>query len=317
MAPKNPRSVNQLFKPIIEQVSDIIVITSAGEGPDGKIDPKIVFVNPAFTRMTGYTPHEVIGRSAGFLQGSGTDRAACARIRAALQARQPIRAQLLNYAKNGRPYWLDLNIIPLADETSAITHFAAIERDITAQKAAENALSDLASSDELTGMANRRTFRAELRREVARALRYSQPLALIAVDLDHFKRINDAHGHEVGDAVLIGFSEVARRTLRQIDLIGRIGGEEFDILAPDTNLEDAAHLAERLAHELRHSTFHCRDIEVGITASFGVTALSGPDDSADAMLRRSDQAMYSAKLAGRDRVHISDANPPQIEPLPA
>jgi diguanylate cyclase (GGDEF)-like protein len=224
---------------------------------------------------------------------------------------------LLNYAKNGRPYWLDMNIIPLADDTGAITHFAAIERDITAQKAAEDALSELASTDELTGLANRRTLRAALDREIARALRYHLPLALIAVDLDHFKQVNDGYGHDVGDAVLVGFSEVARRTLRQIDQIGRMGGEEFDILAPETNLEGATHLAERFAHELRHSKFRCRDIEVGITASFGITVLSGPNDSADAMLRRADQAMYSAKRGGRDRVHVSDGNLPQIEPLVA
>ncbi len=301
MASKISRTMHQLFKPIINQVSDIIVITSANDGPDGKIDPRIVFVNPAFTRMTGYTAQEAKGRKAGFLQGAGTDHETCARIREALQARQPIRAQLINYAKDGRSYWLDLNIIPLADEPGAVTHFAAIERDVTAQKATETALRDLASTDELTGLANRRAFRAKLDREIARAIRYHQPLALIAVDLDHFKGVNDKYGHDVGDAVLVGFSEVARRILRQIDLLGRIGGEEFDIVAPETNLEGATQLARRLAHELRNSTFHCRDIKVGITASFGVTVLSGP-----AMLKRADKAMYAAKLAGRDRVHVSD-----------
>ena len=312
MASKSPKSVHRLFKPIIDRVSDMVVIAAVGESPDGKTDSRIIFVNPAFTHMTGYTAQEVIGRTPGFLQGPGTDPEERARIREAIQARRPVRGQLLNYAKDGRPYWVDLNIIPLTDETGTITHFAAIERDITAQKATEKQLSALAATDELTGLVNRRAFRAELGREIARALRYHRPLAIIAVDLDHFKRVNDEHGHEVGDAVLVGFSQVARRTLRQIDVICRMGGEEFDILAPNTNLEEARHLAERLREELRRSKFRCRDIEIGITASFGVTALSGPEDSVDAILKRADQALYSAKQAGRDRVHLTDRYVPQM-----
>src|SRR5271167_3683188 len=312
MTSKSPRSVHHLFKPIIDQVTDIIVIASVGEGRDGKVDPRIIFVNPVFIRLTGYTAQEAIGRKPGFLQGPDTDPEERTRIREALQARQPVRGQLLNYAKDGEPFWLDLNIIPLADKTGAITHFAAIERDITAQKATETKLSALASTDELTGLVNRRAFRAQLEREIMRALRYDQPVALIAVDLDHFKRVNDEHGHDAGDAVLVGFSQLMRRTVRQIDLIGRMGGEEFDILAPNTNLEAATHLAERVANKLRHMKFLCRDIEIGITASFGITALSGPRDTVDTILKRADQALYSAKLAGRDRIHVSHETVAQL-----
>jgi diguanylate cyclase (GGDEF)-like protein/PAS domain S-box-containing protein len=274
-------------------------------GPDGAVDPRIIFVNPAFTRLTGYTAEEVIGRKPGFLQGPGTDPEARARVREAIHARRPVRGQLLNYAKDGRPYWLDMNIVPLSDESGAITHFVAIERDITAQKAAESELSGLASTDELTGLLNRRVFRAELGREIARALRYRQPLALVAVDLDHFKRINDEHGHDAGDAVLVGFAQLARRTVRQVDLICRMGGEEFDILLPNTILEGAVLLAERLAQELRQAKFRCGDAEIGVTASFGVATLSGPEDTVDGILKRADQAMYAAKLAGRDRVCVA------------
>ena len=300
--------MRHLLEPIVDEISDIIIITTVNEHPDGKSDLEIVFVNPAFTRMTGYAAQEVIGRRPGFLQGPDTDPEERRRIGEALRARQPVRSQVLNYAKDGRPYWLDMKIIPLADETGIVTHFAAVERDITDQKATEKRLSTLAATDELTGLFNRRAFRSELGREIARSVRYLQPLSLVAVDLDHFKRVNDEHGHEAGDTVLVGFSKVAQRTFREIDLICRMGGEEFDILLPSTGLEGAACVAERLAQELRRSRFRWHEIEIGITASFGVTTLFGPEDSADAMLRRADQALYAAKLAGRDRVHAESGN---------
>ena len=154
----------------------------------------------------------------------------------------------------------------------------------------------LASTDQLTGLANRRRFDEALQHEAARSQRLATPLGLIMLDIDHFKAINDQYGHEVGDQVLVRLAEVINDTLRATDIPARWGGEEFAVLAPDTDDEHGCRLAERLRQQVAAHVFP----GVGsLTISAGVACLGGDGDT-EALLRRADEALYTAKQAGRD-----------------
>lgn len=160
----------------------------------------------------------------------------------------------------------------------------------------------LARTDALTGLANRRAFDAGARREIERARRYGTPLALVIADLDHFKTINDRHGHHVGDLVLQEFARILGDSVRGVDLVGRWGGEEFAILMPGTDLDEARLAAERMRQSLAEHVADCEGHECRVTASFGVAAFVSSAPTMDALLGRADAALYRAKDNGRNRV---------------
>ncbi len=164
-------------------------------------------------------------------------------------------------------------------------------------------LSALAATDSLTGLANRRAFLTQLDHEFARARRYGGPLTVLMIDLDHFKDINDRHGHAAGDRALVAVARLLSDRLRATDFIGRIGGEEFAILAPETRLPDATGLAERLREAIAGLAIGLDDgTTITLTTSIGVTAHVGDDDGGDRLLARADRALYTAKAGGRNRV---------------
>ena len=160
----------------------------------------------------------------------------------------------------------------------------------------------LARTDALTGLANRRAFDEAAEQEVQRALRYNTSLALVMTDLDHFKTINDHYGHHVGDQVLQHFSRILGDSVRNIDLVGRWGGEEFAILMPGTNLEDAVQAAERMRQAVQQATQPMADREFRYTASFGVAELRTDTPTMVSLLGRADAVLYRAKDLGCNRV---------------
>lgn len=162
----------------------------------------------------------------------------------------------------------------------------------------------LATTDPLTGVANRRAFRERATHELRRIERYGGGACLMMMDLDHFKQVNDSYGHDAGDAVLC---EVAKRIagqLRETDVFGRLGGEEFAILATDTTMELGASIAERLLTSMRAAPIIWNGLEITVTTSIGMTAMNQGDGSIDAALARADQALYSSKHGGRDRIEV-------------
>jgi len=163
----------------------------------------------------------------------------------------------------------------------------------------------LARTDALTGLANRRAFDETAEHEIRRTQRYEESIALIITDIDHFKSINDTHGHHVGDEVLKHFARTLEKAVREIDLVGRWGGEEFVVLMPGTQLEAAVRAAERMRLAVAGAPSRHAGITFGYTASFGVTAYSAHRNSVDALLCAADQALYRAKRNGRNRVEIT------------
>src|SRR6266704_6926935 len=159
-------------------------------------------------------------------------------------------------------------------------------------------LSRLATHDPLTSLVNARSFAARLTQELERNRRYPRPLALLYLDLDDFKVINDSHGHQTGDAVLRLVAEAMRSSVRQADVVGRLGGDEFAVLMPETDAPLADAAAKRLVVELR-TVFKGTPT---VTASIGVVSCAATDASTDDLLRRADAAMYDAKKSGKDRV---------------
>jgi len=202
--------------------------------------------------------------------------------------------------------WFSLKVTPVRDlqERIVISH-----EDVTALKAAELASLTLANTDTLTGALSRRNFLALAEQELARACRYRLPLIVLMLDLDHFKQINDDHGHAAGDAVLQGFVTTVAGVLRESDLIGRLGGEEFAVLLPSTSAEGGAALAQRIIDSVRASPVELAGERIQFTVSIGGGCL-GTETSFAALLNVADTALYRAKRAGRDRLELANTRPP-------
>jgi diguanylate cyclase (GGDEF)-like protein len=175
---------------------------------------------------------------------------------------------------------------------------AAAEESHRQREAAER----LARTDALTGLANRRAIDEVLGREVQRAQRYGTSLTLILTDLDYFKSINDTYGHHVGDQVLASFARVLGDSVREVDMAGRWGGEEFIVLMPGIGLVEALQAAERMRLAVAAEPFRAAGVTFGYTASFGVATLDLAQPTLDALLGRADAALYRAKNNGRNRV---------------
>jgi len=174
-------------------------------------------------------------------------------------------------------------------------------------RALNGRLEQLALTDELTGLANRRAFFVQARRELQKAKRYAMPLSFLMIDIDRFKAVNDAWGHQAGDAVLGKVAEVMRGQLRDVDVCARLGGEEFGVLMPSTRLPDAALSAERLRAAIAGSAVDWQGQVLRATVSVGAAALSG-DEDLDTVMRAADAAMYRAKALGRNRVEIEKSD---------
>lgn len=175
-------------------------------------------------------------------------------------------------------------------------------RDISEHKSRENRLRRLASIDDLTQVANRRHFMALLDRETGRARRYGHAVAMLMVDADHFKAINDQYGHETGDRALQLLARVARKACRAADVVGRIGGEEFAILLPETRIEKALHVAERIRLAVAQTPLMVSGRALHMTVSLGAAAACGAACDSQELLQRADAALYAAKNQGRNRV---------------
>jgi diguanylate cyclase (GGDEF)-like protein/PAS domain S-box-containing protein len=206
---------------------------------------------------------------------------------------------------DGEEVWALLSTNPILDGEGQYAGALAMVADITKRKHLEQELERLATLDPLTGLFNRRHFLAVATREFERSQRYRRPLAALMLDLDHFKRINDTYGHAAGDQVLQTAVDTLRVGLRQVDLSGRYGGEEFAVMLPETEPTTAQVVAERLCAAMATQPIAIDKDRVSVTVSIGVAALTDVRGATlEQLLDRADQALYAAKQAGRNQVKI-------------
>jgi len=213
--------------------------------------------------------------------------------------------EFLLIGKEGTPLWLETHATPLRDDMGQITGLIGITRDITESRALHQELKYQAQNDYLTGLSNRRRFMELAEQELVRTTRYRKQLSIFMVDIDYFKKVNDTYGHKTGDVVLQQLSETLRSTLREIDVIGRLGGEEFAVLLPETALSEATEVAERLRERVAEQEIV---LETGMplhfTVSIGVACLQQKNSNIDMLLNLADEALYKAKEGGRNRVFV-------------
>jgi diguanylate cyclase (GGDEF)-like protein/PAS domain S-box-containing protein len=293
----------QIFRSLVANINDVVMVMDATPLDDG--GPKIIYVNPAFEQLMGYTAEEVVGQNPKLLQGPGTDDETRFKIRDAMRHGKGIRTQILNYDKHGKELWLDINMVPLFDADGELAYYAAIERDLTEYKRLQSHLENMATTDSLTGLPNRAALIDCALKEFDRARRYVHPLSVVMIDVDHFKSVNDKHGHAIGDQVLQAVGVLCQKGLRGSDLLGRVGGEEFVLLLPDTPKANAIFVAERMREQLAKSPISLASLTLSITASFGVACISEQDADFNDILRRADAAMYQAKQNGRNQVQAA------------
>ncbi len=201
--------------------------------------------------------------------------------------------------------WFELSVSPIAKRAGAAPHFMVVVHDITKRKFAEDELERQAHSDYLTGVDNRRFFMEKAELEISRSNRYDSSFSLLMIDIDHFKDINDRYGHKTGDLVLQEFAKICLENLRDIDLFGRIGGEEFAAMLPETGLNDAAEAAERLRSSIQNHVVNAADdSEIRFTVSIGIACKTDTKRTLDSILADADKHLYKAKASGRNR-HVA------------
>lgn len=302
----------RLISAAVENLNDIVIITNNEKTKNG---PNIVFVNHAFERTVGYSQSESKGLSTHFLFGPDTDPIEVAKIRDAIENQRSVKGELLAYTKSAEKFWLEYDVQamfeydeqPNCQHTRVCTHFVTVGRDVSARKKAETEIYRLAFLDVLTGLPNRRLLLDRMNLLLLNSRQHGHTCAAMFIDLDHFKKINDARGHAIGDLVLI---EMARRfssMLREVDTIARIGGDEFVVLIDrlDQDIVLAEKTAFSIAEKIRGAVTREFELEgqmYSSSCSIGVTLMPRSGQTVDDILRESDTAMYKAKAAGRNQI---------------
>lgn len=262
--------------------------------------------NPAAERLFGYRAVEAIGQDLRMLWPSGRgdkERRILDRVERGEQV-APYETERRRKDGSLVEVWLSTSV--LRDRHGSIIGTARIVRDLTERKTLERRLEREARTDLLTGAATRRAFRELAQREWLRTLRHGGDLSIVALDLDHFKDVNDRFGHAAGDRLLQLFVRECARVLREEDLLARIGGDEFACLLPQTDANTATAIARRLQAAIARVQLPIdAAAPIGITASIGVASLRDDDIGIDGLIDRADRAAYDAKRAGRNAVHVA------------
>lgn len=282
------------------------VFTHAREGimitaPDGAI----IDVNTAFTRITGYARDEVLGRNPRLLASGRHDKAFYTVLWTNLLERGYWYGEIWNRRKSGEAYAEMITISAVHDSRGVIRHFVALFSDITQLKEHEHALERLAHYDSLTHLPNRVLLADRLQQTMAQAQRRAQQFAVVFIDLDGFKAINDCHGHAVGDQLLIAVASRMKQILRDGDTLARLGGDEFiavlvDLTQGPAGVSTLTRLLAAVAEPVAIG-----ELVLQVSASLGVAFHSQEDGIAgDQLIRQADQAMYQAKLKGKNRFAV-------------
>ena len=299
----------KLLETCVSRLNDIVMITEAG--PASEPWSRIVFVNDAFARRSGYRPDEVLGKTPHLLEGPKTQAAELKRIHTFMKKFSPVRAELINYAKSGEDYWVELDIVPVIDKNGICTHWVTVARDVTERKLAEHQIHRLAFYDPLTNLPNRRLLFDRLQHATASSMRTNQYGAVLFIDLDNFKTLNDTMGHKTGDLMLLEVGTRLLACMRKCDTVARLGGDEFVVMLENLGLdeEEAVAKAKKVAEKVGSviSEDYLLDAhEYHSNASIGISLFRGTGVSADELLKQADTAMYESKHSGRNTLSFFD-----------
>jgi len=298
----------RLASAVYENASEGIMVTDE--------NARILTVNPAFTRITGFSPEEVIGHTPSVLRSDRHDGDFYSDMWNTLIEKGAWQGDVWNQRKNNEAYLACLTINRAADQANQNIRYVTVFRDITDSHVKDEQIRHLAFHDALTNLPNRLILKDRLQHAITRARRQNEHLALIFIDLDGFKAVNDTFGHEVGDLLLQGVADRIRNQLRDSDTAVRMGGDEFVILLEGQKPEDHSSRVFTALIDLisRPMTLKGHSVQVG--ASMGIAFF--PDDAQDAetLLKRADAAMYSAKSSGRNTFRFSASPTDGLPALP-
>ena len=298
-----------LLETSVAQLNDIVVIIETG-ATTGQ-EARIVFANNAFEEQTGYARDEVMGQTPRLLLGLDPAVAKLREMASALERTRKARTELEVRRKNQTSFWVELEVVTVQADAQAVTHWVAVGRDITQRKTAEDMIRHLALYDPLTDLPNRLLLMERLQKALFQSARSGQHGALMFIDLDNFKIINDTLGHHVGDQLLKLVAIRLNQSVRKTDTVARLGGDEFVVMVDDlsTDVDAAASkahtLAEKVLSTLREP-FQIAGHQHYATPSIGVTAFIGQRDDVGELLKQADLAMYQAKSLGRNNVCFFD-----------
>lgn len=286
---------------LMERSTDATMLTD----PQGRIE----YVNPAFETLTGWPRQEVLGRTPALLKSGAQQPDLYRQLWATVGAGREFRGVLVNRRRNGELYHEEKSIRPLFDGEGRVTHLLSCGRDVSERVAAMAQLRHSATHDALTGLPNRALFMERTAAAIARARQDGTGFAVVLVDVDAFKRINDQHGHAAGDAVLREIAAALSASVRASDFIARTGGEEFLVgcVAADDGVAWA--LAERLLAAVRRLDIRVPGVKVPLhcTVSIGISRRCNDKAGWERGWAEADEALYAAKAAGRDRIVAAGA----------
>jgi len=289
---RNAETCRDLSENVLNNITEGVFITT----PDGIITR----VNPAFSVITGYQPEDALGQTPRILKSGRHDAAYFRAMWEEIGTKGFWQGEIWNRRKAGEPFCAWQTVTAIRDGRGEITHYVAVFKDVTDRKAREDEIRQQAYHDHLTGLPNRNLFMDRLKLALAQARRNERRLAIMFVDLDRFKEINDRLGHAAGDAVLCETSRRLREALRDSDTVARLGGDEFIVLLAETAEHgDAAKVAEKMLSRMA-LPFDLPGETARIGASIGIAQFPKDGDDAETLIGAADTAMYAVKAHGRN-----------------
>ena len=294
------RTLLRLARQTYQSISEAILITD--------VTTRIIDVNPAFECITGFSRDEALGMRASLLRSDHHDQVFFDAIWKQLADTGCWRGEIWNRCRDGRvlPCWMHIDAIR-DPSSNNVTHYVGVFSDISERKLIEERISFLAHHDSLTGLANRFSLEAVLPQSIALARRQGSKVAVLFVDLDRFKEVNDTFGHATGDEVLIETGRRLSRAIRDSDFLARIGGDEFVVLLNEISSVDDAALVASTIREALHGPIHTGSSSLVVTPSIGISLFPEDGEEADSLLAHADAAMYRVKTDGRDNLRFYSA----------
>ncbi|NTV09701.1 MAG: diguanylate cyclase [Zoogloea sp.] len=288
-------------------VGNAVLITDA--------EARILWANPAFSRLSGYPVDEILGRTPAMLKSGVQDGEFYRQFWQTIRSGRTWHGEIVNIRHDGSRYTASQTVTPLLNASGEVTHYVAIVEDITERKAMEARIQHAANFDLLTDLPNRGLFFDRLGQALALARRNGQAGALLFLDLDRFKEVNDRFGHAAGDKLLVAVAERLRGQVRESDTVARLAGDEFTVILPQLrDHNDARHVAEKILAALSRP-LDIAGHAVSIGGSIGIALFPDHAESVEQILNAADHAMYQAKQAGRNTIRMS-AEAASSKPLP-